>query len=69
MILGLITKYKFELAGIAIGGLLGFFYYSFIGCKTGNCIISSNPFISVPYGSLLGFFASGLFKKTKHENN
>ncbi len=69
MNLGLLSKYKLELSGILIGGVFGFLYYSLIGCKTGTCMISSNPFVSVPYGALLGFFISGLFKKSKHENN
>ncbi|MCB0410560.1 MAG: hypothetical protein KDD29_10100 [Flavobacteriales bacterium] len=62
---GVISKYKLELLGIVAGGVLGFLYYFLIGCKDGTCMISSNPFISVPYGSLLGFFSVGLFKKEK----
>jgi hypothetical protein len=69
MNLSLISKYKTELIGISVGAVFGFAYYYFIGCRSGNCIISSNPFISVPYGSLLGYIISGLFKKEKHENN
>jgi hypothetical protein len=65
VIKGIFLKYKTELIGIMAGGLLGFLYYYFIGCETGTCMISSNPFISVPYGSLLGFFSAGLFKKNK----
>ena len=65
----LLIKYKIELAGVVIGGVAGFLYYAFIGCKSGTCAIASNPFISVPYGSLLGYFISGLFKKEKHENH
>jgi hypothetical protein len=64
-----LTKYKIELAGILIGGIAGFMYYYFVGCKSGTCAITSNPFINIPYGSLLGYFISGLFKKEKHENH
>jgi Family of unknown function (DUF6132) len=42
------------IAGIAIGGLLGFANYRFIGCKTGACPLTSNPWISTLYGMLLG---------------
>jgi hypothetical protein len=41
------------LFGVA-GALLGFAYYYFIGCRTGSCAITSNPYISTAYGTLLG---------------
>jgi len=41
-------------AGIIIGGLAGFAYYKFIGCRTGACPITSNPWISTVYGIILG---------------
>ena len=33
--------------GIAIGGLAGFLYYYFVGCSSGNCAITSNPYMSI----------------------
>jgi hypothetical protein len=48
------------------GALLGFAYYYFIGCRTGACPITSNPFISTAYGSLMGFvlgFDTRIFKR------
>lgn len=40
---------------IVIGGAaLGFGYYYFIGCRTGTCAITSNPYISTLYGALIG---------------
>ena len=41
--------------GVIIGGALGFAYYKFIGCRTGACPITSNPWISTFYGALMGF--------------
>lgn len=41
-------------AGIIIGGLAGFAYYKFVGCRTGACPITSNPWISTGYGIVLG---------------
>lgn len=40
--------------GILIGGVAGFLYWKFIGCTSGTCPITSNKFISVIYGALLG---------------
>lgn len=40
--------------GVLIGGALGYAYYWFIGCPTGTCPLSSNPWISTPFGMLFG---------------
>ena len=42
--------------GIAIGGLAGFLYYYFEGYSSGNNGITSNPYMSILYGGLLGLF-------------
>jgi hypothetical protein len=39
---------------VAGGALLGWLYYRFVGCRTGACPITSNPWISAGYGALLG---------------
>ncbi len=40
--------------GIAIGAILGYAYYYFIGCSSGTCPITSNPINSILYGSFAG---------------
>lgn len=40
--------------GTAAGGITGFLFYYFIGCQTGTCPITSNPYGSVLYGALMG---------------
>ncbi len=42
------------IAGVIAGGILGYLYYKFIGCATGACPITRNPYISTIYGALLG---------------
>lgn len=42
------------LIGVFVGGIIGFLYYRFIGCKSGACIITRNPYISTIYWALLG---------------
>ncbi len=43
---------------IALGAMLGYGYYHFIGCKSGMCPITGNPWISTAYGALIGFVFS-----------
>lgn len=45
-------------AGAMIGGALGFIYYKVIGCPTGACPITKNPFTSTIYGALLGIMVA-----------
>lgn len=40
------------------GALVGYLYQHFVGCRTGACPISSNPFLSTVYGALVGLLLS-----------
>ena len=48
--------------GIVIGGALGFANYRFIGCKTGLCPLSANPWISTLYGMFIGGLIGSMSK-------
>jgi len=52
---------------VAIGALLGFAYYYFIGCNSGSCAITSNPYISTIYGGVIGLLLVFPIKKKKNE--
>jgi hypothetical protein len=47
--------------GVVVGGGLGFAYYKLIGCSSGTCPLTSNPFISTIYGGILGALLAGSF--------
>ena len=48
--------------GVVIGGGLGFAYYKFVGCSTGACPLTSNPWISSIYGGALGALFASSFR-------
>ncbi len=35
---------------MALGGVAGYAYYYFIGCASGSCALSSNPYLMTGYG-------------------
>ena len=44
---------------VAGGAAVGFGYHKIVGCSSGACPITANPYISTLYGALVGFFAGG----------
>ncbi|HSP87457.1 MAG TPA: DUF6132 family protein [Ignavibacteriaceae bacterium] len=63
-------KYLRKIIPVLIGALGGFLYYTFIGCYSGSCAITSNPFMSTVYGALIGLiFTNNTFNKKKGEVN
>ena len=49
-------KFLKPFLGIVLGGVAGYLYYHYVGCTSGSCAITGNPFMSTAYGSLLGLF-------------
>ena len=37
-----------------VGAIAGFLYYRLVGCASGACPITSNPYISTVYGGVIG---------------
>jgi len=50
-----------KIIGTVIGGLLGLLYYKKVGCPTGTCPITSNPYGSMIYGAVMGFLIASFF--------
>ncbi len=68
----LLKKHYLKLIGVAVGLTGGYLYYYFIGCNSGTCPITSNPWISTLYGGLIGYLLFDLFKpkaKKTDDNN
>ena len=56
-------KNTLVLIGVLIGALAGFLYWKFVGCNSGTCPITSNPFISSIYGAVMGGLLFSAFQK------
>lgn len=48
-------KHGYKLLGTGIGALGGYLYYYFVGCVSGTCPITSNPYRMMIYGALMGY--------------
>jgi len=59
-------KWTKRLLPALLGATAGYAYYHFIGCVSGACPITSNPWSSTGYGALLGFL---LMPWTKQKSN
>jgi hypothetical protein len=58
------------IAGLIIGAIGGYFYYSEVGCVSGTCAITSNPYMSIAWGGVFGYLVLDMFngkKKNKDE--
>jgi xanthine/uracil permease len=55
---------------VLAGAGIGYLYWYFIGCNTGSCAITSNPWSSVLYGALFGaiFITKPKQKAVENEN-
>ena len=66
------TKKKLFILGkiilpVFIGAIAGFAYYYYIGCKSGTCPITGNPYISTAYGAGIGALMVNWKHKPKKE--
>lgn len=45
-------------AAAAAGALAGYAWHRLVGCRTGTCPITANPWTSTLYGALIGVLAA-----------
>lgn len=62
-----LSKNKKFVIGAVAGALGGFFYWRLIGCSSGGCAITSDPFNSTLYFALLGTVFAGIFERPKEK--
>lgn len=62
-----IIKFKLIILGATLGALGGYLYYSFIGCASGSCAITSNPVNSTLYGAIMGGLLFNMFEKESNQ--
>lgn len=60
-------KHTLKLLGIVMGSIAGGLYYNYIGCSSGSCPITSNPYLSITYGAVLGYLLLDIIKPTKND--
>ena len=63
MIIAFLKKNILPIIGLLVGAAGGYLYYYYVGCASGTCPLTSNPYISVLYGALMGFLLFDIFKK------
>jgi Family of unknown function (DUF6132) len=50
------------LIGAVAGGALGLGCYKLVGCSTGACPLTSNPWITTAYGMIVGAVLASSFR-------
>lgn len=54
--------------GMIVGAICGYLYYHFVGCNSGSCPITSNPWGSLAWGLIMGWLVGSMFYKDKDSN-
>ncbi len=60
-----LTVWQKRGAASLLGGLAGYAYYHYVGCASGTCAITGNPYISTLYGMAVGALLIDTPKKNK----
>jgi xanthine/uracil permease len=56
------------LIGLVVGAIGGYIYYLKVGCVSGTCAITSNPWMSTAWGGAFGYLVFDLFKRRKKDD-
>jgi len=55
------------LVGLLVGAIGGYIYYLKVGCVSGTCAITSNPWMSAAWGGAFGYLVFDMFNGRKKE--
>ncbi|MGC8864416.1 MAG: DUF6132 family protein [Bacteroidales bacterium] len=55
--------------GVLIGAVGGYLYYIKIGCNSGSCPITSNPWMSIIWGAIMGYLLADLVPVSKKKES
>lgn len=58
-----------RLAGALLGIAGGYLYYIKIGCNSGGCPITSNPWMSMLWGGLMGYLIADMIPARKKKES
>ena len=65
MIKQLFKRHWLKLLGVLVGAAGGYLYYYYVGCVSGSCPITSNPYRMMIYGALMGYLLFELFSNNR----
>lgn len=60
-----LIKHWLKIAGVTVGVLGGYLYYYYVGCVSGTCPITSNPYRMMIYGAVMGYLLFDMFSPNK----
>lgn len=52
-----ISSNKYSVIGVLLGATSGYFYWYFVGCASGTCVIQSVWYNATFFGALMGYLA------------
>ena len=62
-----VKKHLLAIVGLSVGAIAGYFYWQQVGCISGTCAITSNPYNSTIYGAVMGGLLFSIFQKNKNK--
>lgn len=60
-----LIKHWLKIVGVTVGVLGGYLYYHYVGCVSGTCPITSNPYRMMIYGAVMGYLLFDMFSPNK----